>query len=394
MFNLLNYIFIFLFQFKDHDFKKCKENAYKKLQKVTSPDAMQITYWSVLDVNNMQKDISVLIKNAMNNINSSVTFQFIDQNIDIVSNSLKTRLKEEIKNFLARIIPLSQNILLAAESRKRLYATGPQSTYNMLCDILTGDHIIPPSAKDMLSLFSPQFDVDKLINSFFERPFNSITLNEKKANAKAKLVELSMYMDTALSNIDCFILSTMAIVGSGADTLKLLNSGRVIMSDKHPRAKALNVTVGIIKLFANLQNSENLYPVFSDVKNNEDDDDEDPDLVAQKNEVYLNTIPHLNHKVRTPMKTRNISQPLGIIIVHPNKQIDYKEVTDALELSKFVRNQSKQYELKSLTNPKFLKVNSKRLIDTLVEDVKKKANRNGMSKIEMVNEIIKHLKTN
>lgn len=380
---------------------KCKNNdAYNKFHRITSQDAMLITYWnwSVLNINNIRSDILATIKHAINNINNSQTFYDIDQNMSTVINTLKTRIKQGIRDFLTRIIPITQNFLSTAEARKQFHLNGPQSTYNMLCKILTDDPIVPPIAKDILTLFSPQFDVDKLINDLFEYKCNSVTLKKKKFNAREKLVDSFMSMDTALNNIDCFIWSALVTVGNGLNTLKLLKSHRVIMTDKHPRAKSLKNAIGIIKSFSNILKNENFIsnPDISDnVDKNNEDDDEDPDVVAQKNEVYLNAIPHLDHNVSIPIKIRNKPQSsLGVIVVHPDKQIEYKEVTNSLELNKFVRNRSRKYELQSLTNPKFLKVNSKQLIDTLVKDVKKKADKNGMSKIEMANEIIKHLKSN
>ncbi|XP_022177356.1 uncharacterized protein LOC111038526 [Myzus persicae] len=268
----------------------------------------------------------------------------------------------------------------------------------MLSNILENESTVPDSAKDVLKLISPQFDVDELINNIFDKPFNTKTLKEKKAKAQRKLIDLSKHMDIAISNIDCFILSAMSAVGIGADTLKLLKSGRVIMSDKHPRAKALRDAVGIIKSGKKIRNNDKGFAPTSTsdgaTEKDEDDDDEDPDAVAQKDEEFLKTVPDLDD-IPVPKKVKNKRQSLGVIVVHPDKQIEYKEVKDTSQLKQFVGEQTKKYKWQSkIKHPKFLKLNSKQLINNMVEDVKKKAERNGMSKKEMVQEIINNLKSN
>lgn len=345
----------------------------------------------------MRSNMLATIKNAIGNVKVSKTHSDVDQCLRTVSYSLKTGLKQTVGDLVTKVIPLAIDFLKTAENLKELYKNGPQSTHKMLSNILENESTVPDSAKDVLKLISPQFDVDELINNIFEKPFNTKSLKEKKAKAQRKLIGLSKHMDTAISNIDCFVLSAMSAVGIGADTLKLLKSGRVIMSDKHPRSKALRDAVGIIKSGKKIRNNEvgftpTLTPPDGFNESDEDDDDEDPDQVAQKNEEFLKTVPDLDDNIPVPKKVPNKRQSLGVIVVHPDKQIEYKEVTDTSQLKKFVRDQTKKYKLQSKNkHPKFLKLNSKKLIDSMVADVKKKAERNGMSKKEMVEEIIKNL---
>ncbi|XP_029344032.1 putative uncharacterized protein DDB_G0282133 isoform X2 [Acyrthosiphon pisum] len=387
------------FLFKEYNSDQCKRDAYDRFKKVTSQDAKQIAYRSVLDTSEMRSNMLATIKNAIANVKVSKTLNDVDQSLRTVSYSLKTGLKQTVSDLVTKVIPLAKDFLKTADNLKELYKNGPQSTHKMLCNILENESTVPDSAKDVLKLISPKFDVDKLINNIFEKPFNTKSLKEKKVKAQRKLISLSKHMDTAISNIDCFVLSAMSAVGIGADTLKLLKSGRVIMSDKHPRSKALRDAVGIIKSGKKIRNNDvgftpTLTPSDGFNESDEDDDDEDPDQVAQKNEEFLKTVPDLDDNIPIPKKVPNKRQSLGVIVVHPDKQIEYKEVTDTSQLKKFVGDQTKKYKLQSKNKHlKFLKLNSKKLVDSMVADVKKKAERNGMSKKEMVEEIIKNLKS-
>jgi len=337
------------------------------------------------------------LKNAIGNVKASRTFNDVDQSLRTVSYSLKVGLKQTVNDLVMKVIPLAKNFLKTAENLKELYQRGPQSTHKMLTNILGNESTVPESAKDILRLISPQFDVDELINNIFEKPCTAKSFKEKKVKAQRKLIDLSKHMDTAISNIDCLVLSAMSTVGIGADTLKLLKSGKVIMSDKHPRAKILRDAIGIIEAGKKIRNNDDSFtptstPSDGTTDSDEDDDDEDPDQVAQKNEEFLKTVPDLDDNIPIPKKVPNKRQPLGVIVVHPDKQIEYKEVTNTSQLKKFVGDQTKKYKLQSKNkHPKFLKLNSKRLIDAMVADVKKKAERNGMTKKEMVDEIIKNL---
>lgn len=344
----------------------------------------------------MRSNMLATLKNAIDNVKASRTFNDVDQSLRTVSYSLKVGLKQTVSDLVIKVIPLAKDFLKTAENLKELYQRGPQSTHKMLTNILENESTVPESAKDILRLISPQFDVDELINNIFEKPCTAKSLKEKKVKAQRKLIDLSKHMDTAISNIDCFVLSAMSTVGIGADTLKLLKSGKVIMSDKHPRAKTLRDAVGIIKAGKKIRNNDNSFTptLTSDgtTESDEDDDDEDPDQVAQKNEEFLKTVPDLDDDIPMPKKVKNKRQSLGVIVVHTDKQIEYKEITDTSQLKKFIGDQTKKYKLQSKNkHPKFLKLNSKQLIDDMVADVKKKAERNGMTKKEMVDEIIKNL---
>lgn len=349
----------------------------------------------------MRSNMLATIKNAISSVKGSKTINDVDQSMRTVSYTLKTGFKQLISDLLYKVIPLTTDFLQTAENLKQLYLKGPQSTHKMLTNILESEPNVPDSAKDILKLISPQFDVDELINNICENPSRAKSLKRKKAEAQMKLIDLSKNMDIAVSNIDCFILSAMSTIGIGADTMKSLKSGRVIMSDKNPRAKTLRDAVGIIKSMKSIRNDTNYTPppTTSDYvtkSEEDDDDDEDPDQVAQKNEAFLKNVPNLDENEsipkKVPKKVPNKRQTLGVIVVHPDKRIEYKEVKDTSELQKFVGDRTQKYKLQSKDNhPKFLKVNSKRIIDAMVEDVKKKAEKNGMSKKEMVDEIIKSL---
>lgn len=389
-------------QFKEHNSDQCKRSAYDKFKKFSSENAKQIAYHSVLDTSEMRSNMIATIKNAIVNVRASKTSNDVDQSLRTVSYTLKAGLKQTINDLVNKMFPLINDFMEEAKNQRELYLNnyyGPKSTRKMLVDVLETPPTVPDSAKPILQLISPQFDVDELVNKIFDKPIEAKSLKQKRIKAEKKLIDLSIRVETATSNIDCFVLTAMSIVGIGADTLHLLKSGRVIMSDKHPRAEALRKAVGLIETGRNMLGDANFTPATVSVSsentdNSDEDDDEDPDHVTQENEEFLKTVPDLDNNIKVHKRIPNRHQTLGVIVVHPNKQIDYKEVTDTKELKKFVGDQSKKYKIKSKNNPKFLKVNSKKLIDSLVEDVKKKAEKNGMTKKEMIDEIIKNLKSN
>lgn len=336
------------------------------------------------------------IKNAISNVEESKTSYEVDQSLITVKNTLKTSLKHTINDLVNKVLPLATDFIKETEHHTELYRRGPQSTHNMLAGILESPPTVPDSAKPVLKLISPEFDVDEIANKIFDKPIKAKSLKRKQTKAKKKLIELSIRMETATSNIDCFVLTAMSTVGTGVDTLNLLKSGRVIMSDKHPRAKTLRDAMGIIEAGRNIYNDENFTPALvssENVNESDEDDDVNPDHVTRKNEEFLKTVPDLDDNLRHK-RVPNRRQALGVIVVHPDKQIEYKEVTDTRGLKKFVKEQSKKYKIQSQNHPKFLKVNSKKLIDSMVEEVKRKAEKNGMTKKEMVDEIMKNLKSN
>jgi len=345
----------------------------------------------------MRSHIVATIKNAIGNVKVSKTLNDVDQSLRTVSYSLKNGLKQTVRDLVTKVIPLANKCLKTAENLRCLYRNGPRTTYDMLSNILKKESTVPDSAKDVLKLISPQFDVDKLINNILEKPCNTKTLNEKKAKAQKKLIDLSKHMDTAISNIDCCVLSSMSAIGTGMDTLKLLKSGRVIMSDNHPRVNALRDALGIIKKIINNNRglTSKFTPFDGTTESKKYDDDEDSDEVAQKNEESLKTVPYSEDNRPVPKEVPSKLHPLGVIVVHPNKQIEYKEVTDTSQLKQFVGDQTKKYKLQyRINNPKIVKLNNQKLIYNMVADVKKKAETNGMSKKEMIQEIIDNLKNN
>lgn len=344
----------------------------------------------------MRSNMIATIKNAIANVRESKTSNDVNQSLRTVSYVLKTSLKQTINDLVNKMYPLAKHFVVEAEKRKELYQRGPQSTHNMLADILNSPPTVPNSAKPILELISPEFNVDNVVNNIF-KPIKAKSLKQKQIKAVKNLIELSIRLETATSNIDCFVLTAMSTIGSGMDTLNTLKSGRVIMSDKHPRAETLRDAMGIIEASRNLMSDEKFIQnseISENIVDSDEDDDDDLDHVTQKNEEFLKTVPNLDKNVRLHKKVPNRRLALGVIVVHPDKQIEYKEVTNTSELKKFVGDQSKKYKIKSKKHPKFLKVNSKKLIDSMVDDVKKKAKKNGMTKKEMVDEIMNMLKNN
>lgn len=364
-----------------------------------------------MDTSEIRSEVLATIQNAMNEVKTSETFEDVDRSMKTVGDALKVSLKRIVSNLANKIGPMARDFMTTANAVRTLYETGqPSMTSKMLTSVLRDEPTVPDSAKHALKFISPEFDVDRLIDGLFDKPTSptaNSNLARKKAKAQFKLDDLSRRMDTAISNIDCFILSAMSAVGIGADTLKILSARRVFMSDKNPRAAALRDAVGIIKSCANDVRNDNVSPpgddqgttvVDRDHDDDDDDDDvEDPEQVAQKNEEYLNAVPDLVENVPAVPEKRVPSkrQTLGVIVVHPDKQVEYKEVTKPSELKSFINNQTKKYKVQFRDkHPKFLKVDSKKLIDTMVLDVKKKAERNGLSKKEMIDEIIQSLNDN
>ncbi|KAL5244598.1 hypothetical protein ACI65C_012008 [Semiaphis heraclei] len=374
------------FLFKEYNTDQCKRDAYDRFKEVHSQKAKDVVYQIFLDTNKMRSNLLTTVKNAIGNVKDSKTINDVDQSLRTVSNSLKTDLKETVRNLVTNVTPLAMGFLKTAKNLRCRYKKGPRTTYKMLSNICKNESTIPDSAKDVLKLISPQFEVDELIDNILEKPCTSKTLKDKKAKAQSKLIDLSKHMDTAISNIDCCVLSAMSSVGIGADTLKLLKSGKVIMSDEHPRVKTLRDAMGIIKsgkkIIDNNQGfTSTLTPLDGTTENDKYDDDEDPDNVAQENENILKTVPDLEDNMTLPKKDPNKRHPLGVIVVHPNNDIDYKEVTNTSQLKKFVGDQSKKYKsLYKNNNPTFLKPNNNKLFHSMVADVKKKAETNGMSK--------------
>jgi len=384
-----------MFQFQEYNSDRCKYKAYDQFKKVISNEAKQIGNQSVLNTSELRSSMLAKVKTALKEVKSSETFNDVDQSIERVSDALKVGLKQIISELRTKVIPLTQQFIKTVKNLKELYRKGPPSTYNMLNSLFDSKPNDIDSQADLFKLLSPQFDIDKFIDDIFKKSDTETSLEPKKAESQKRLLNLFKHMETATSNIDCFVLSAMATIGAGSDALKLLKSGRLIMSFKNPKAIALKDAMELIISVDNLSTNAELKPqqmVSKTVENDEDDDDEDPDEVAQKNEEFLKTIPHLD---RIPKKIPHKRQSLGVIVIHPNRQIEYQEVTDTSQLKKFVKNQTKRYKRQpKINHPKFLKVNSKKLVDTMVKDINKRAVKNGMTRKEMIDEILQNLSKN
>lgn len=388
-------------QFNDYNFDQCKRNAYDKFKKVKSEDTKEIAYRCVLDTSDLRSNALDTIKNSIKNVKYAKTSKDVDKSLEAVSYVLKTGLKQTINDLMVKVLPLINSFLQTTNRLKELYVKGPPSTHKMLSSILESEPNIPNIDEGILKLISPKFNVDELIDGLFKGPLNTKSLKIKKSKAQKKFMELSKNIDTAVSNIDCFVLSAMSTIGIGSNALNSLKSGRMIMSEKHPRTKALRDSIGIIRSLQKVLENGDFTPTVNTDNTSEsnddddDDDDEDPEQIARKNEEFLKTVPTLDDNVpllkKAPIKQRS----LAVIVVHPNKEVEYKEVTDTSELKKFVGDRTNKYSNQSQNyRPKFLKVNKKKLIDQIVKDVKKKAGKNGMSNKEMVDEIVGTLKKN
>lgn len=342
----------------------------------------------------VRKDMLSTIKNAISIVKGSKAFDDVDQSMKTVAIDLLSCSKEIISN-LINIVSFTEGFLLRANELKRLYQKGPHSTYNMLNNILETKPTVDSLTKDILILISSQHSIEEFINNYLEN--DEMTLSQKKTNVLDKLVNLSSYIDTSISNVGCFIISTVSTIDIGETTMKSLSSGRVVLRDENPRAMALRDAVNIVKYLSNIQNKYNTvsYPPISNYNtfksDNYDDNDEDSGRSVKKDE-NLNAIPNLS--VPMTKKIRNKGQSLGIIIVHPNKQIEYNEVTNKRQFKRFVRNNMKKYEFQIKDNPNFSKAINSKGINTLVNNIKEKADRNGMSKKEMVDEILNNLNNN
>jgi len=318
-----------------------------------------------------------------------------------VSYTLKTGLKQTINEMLTKVIPLTEYIMETAENIKAFYQNGPQSTYKMLTNVLESEPKISDMAKSALSIISPGFNVDEMINNIFDMPYDSDTsLKQRRANAQRKLIDLSIHMDTVMSNMDCFILFTMATIGNGASTLKSLKSRKVIMTDEHPRVKALRDTIGIIvKLSEYIRNGKIVKTVnASGVKENGvSKSDGNPDRTFQKRENVLTPKPNLNNSKTTSRSvTVNRERTLGVIVVYPNRQIVYEKMANRPELDEFIEEETRKYtrKFRAKDHPVFLKVSSRKEIAPLIEKVKKEDGYDGMSNVEIRNEITKMLNNN
>lgn len=385
-------------QFNEYNSDQGKRVAYDRFKKVSSNNTKQIAYKSLLDTNKFRKSVLTEVNYAIVNLKASNTKQDVYESMKKFSDTLKIDLKKTINGYLYKLIPFARNFLITANNVKKLYQIGPQSTYKMLTDILDSNLTIPNStANYIMKLITTDFNVEKFIDNHIKIPYNKLTLKNLKTVTHDKLIDLSKNLDTAISNIDCSILSVMSTIGLGKDTLNLLKSGRLIMSNKHPRAKTLKHAIAIIKPYQNSRFNAYYSPnvalsllnIDDELKSNENDDD--PNQVASKNVKFLKNVPHLDNHVLIPKEFRNKKKSLGVIVVHPEKHIEYKEVNDRTELNKLVGDQTKKYKHHSKSNYPKLKVNTKHVIDITADDIKKKAQQNGMSKNEMINEIIKSL---
>jgi len=309
-------------------------------------------------------------------------------------------LKHTISEVLTKVIPLAENIMKTAENIKVSYQKGPQSTHNMLTNVLESEPKISDLAKGALNVISPGFNVDEMINNIFDTPYSDTSLKRRKANAQRKLIDLSIHMDTVMSNIDCFILFTMATIGNGASTLKSLKSRKVIMADEHPRVKALSDTIGIIiKLAKYIRYRETLKTVNSNgvEKNGMSNSNGNPDRTFQKRKNVLTRKPNLNNSKTTPRSvTVNRKKTLGVIVVYPDRQIVYIKMSNRLKLNGFIKKETNNYtrEFGARNHPVFLIVNSRKNIATLIEEMKKVNGYNRMSNIAIRNEITKMLNRN
>lgn len=309
------------------------------------------------------------------------------------SSALKNGLKRIINDVITEIIPLAQKFIETTENLKILYEKRSPTTHKMLTALLNSDPYVKDSYIDILKLISPEFDVDKVVNDIFEKPNTEQSLKQKKSKALKVLFNSYKLMTIATSNIECFILSTMATIGAGSDTLNSLKSGRLIMSEFHPKAVALKDAMGLIKsgekILANTELLTRQTHSNSTEESYENDDVKNPNEVAKRNKNFLKTVPYPNQR---PNKKRKNRKMLNVIILHPNKQIEYKTMSDASQLNNLINHQNKKHKNHSdYKQPKFMKINGKKAVNSIIENINRKATESGMTREDMINEIIENL---
>lgn len=383
-------------QFEYNNSDRCKHDAYDKFKKVKSKDAKKIAYRSIVDTSELRSNLLTKLKTAIVDVKSSKTFDEVDQSMQNTSYALKSGLKRIINDVVTEIIPVAQKFIETTENLRILYEKRSPTTHKMLTTLLDNKPSVKDSNKDLLKLISPEFDVDKLVNDIFEKPNTEQSLKEKKSKALKVLFNSYKLMTIATSNIECFILSAMATIGAGSDTLNSLKSGRLIMNEFHPKAVALKDAMDLIKSGESILASTELLTrqttSNSTEESYENDDVKYPKEVANRNKNVLKNVPYPN---QTPNKNRKKRKMLSVIILHPNKQIEYKDVSDASQIKNLITHQNKKHKNHpNYKQPKFLKVNDKKAVNSIIENITKKAKESGMTREDMVNEIIENLSKN
>lgn len=383
-------------QFEYNNSDRCKHDAYDKFKKVKSKNAKKIAYRSIVDTSELRSNLLTKLKTVIVNVKSSKTFDEVDQSMQKTSYALKSGLKRIINDAVTEIIPVAQKFIETTENLRILYEKRSPTTHKMLTTLLDSKPFVKDSNKDLLKLISPEFDVDKLVNDIFEKPNTEQSLKEKKSKALKVLFNSYKLMTIATSNIECFILSAMATIGAGSDTLNSLKSGRLIMNEFHPKAIALKDAMDLIKsgesVLASTEFLRRQTTSNSTEENYENDDVKYPKEVANRNKNVLKNVPYPN---QTPNKNRKKRKMLSVIILHPNKQIEYKDVSDASQIKNLITHQNKKHKNHpNYKQPKFLKVNDKKAVKSIIENITKKAKESSMTREDMVNEIIENLSKN
>jgi len=319
----------------------------------------------------------------MYNIKTANTLNDVDQNMRTVSFVLKTSLKQIISEIVTKITPLSIEVVERTENIKNMYLNGPKSTYEMLTNVLESEPKIPNLAKDAIKVISPEFNVDEIVDNIFDKSPGETSLQLKKAKAQNKLINLSDHMNTAIDNMDCFIISILSTIGNGASTLKSLRSGRVIMGSEHPRAGALRDAIGLIMKSNELLGNKRSFKIVNSNRPKESgkiNDDEKAARNLTNDETTSNGV---------TKKQRPIT--LGVIVVYPDKRIQYQQMATKSDSDKYIENETNIYRDKPAPHPLFLKVSSRKSVDAIIKDVKEMKNIDEMDIQEIKKEIINKL---
>lgn len=332
----------FLLQFKNYNLDQCRNLSYRKFEHLSKNGATSISYLCLLSTSEFRSNISKTIPKAINNVKGSNTLNDVDQYMKTVRDTLKIGLKQTFDTVITNILPLAKKIMDTTENLYKFDQRGPHPIRNMLNTVMESKPSVPELTQDALNIFSPEFNIDEMINSIFDTSYNKTTsLKEKKTDAKNKLRDLSTHMNTAIDNIDCFVLSIVSILYSG---LKNLKSHDSIMRDEHDIQKALYV-IGIINK-----------------------------INKNKNERHAK---------------------LGVIIIHPNKRIQYMKMTDESEYKQFAMEITNKFKnVPKDQRPICLKVYSKQSIDAKVKDIEITIDKDEMNVEEIKNEIIAKLNNN
>ncbi|XP_050433132.1 putative uncharacterized protein DDB_G0282133 isoform X45 [Adelges cooleyi] len=350
--------------------EQCKITAYEELTKIASYDIKKLVFSIGLLSSKLRNNVMSDIKQANNDVKQSDLRGQVDQVVERTRKAIDVNFEQSIGEMREKLVLLAQKFVETTNGLKNTYKVRPRTTHEMLSSITVDPLPVSETAGAALSIISPQFNIDKAVRRILEaRPSGRVkNLHDKKYDTQRKLIDLSRLMDTAVNNFECLMLSVINEIGIGVDTLKVLNSSKLMMSSQNPRAKALKNAMTIVQEILG-RASGNQSGASAKFANRSIDSEPVADM-------------------------KNKQKPVGVIVVHPDMTIRYKQLPGNKELKKFVAEESKPYKKgKTKVSPKFLEVDNKKLIQNIINDTKKRAKQAGMTDAETVNEIVRKLNT-